>query len=84
MLFALVDPHLLNLDLYPHPMHCNQAPDIWGVSNLFNTLNQVREHAWAWKVSYNEERPHAALGNIPQAEFKQLVTAEISNNELCA
>lgn len=53
-------------------------------ANLFHTLNQVREHAWAWKVSYNEERPHAALGNIPPAEFKQLVTAEISNNELCA
>jgi len=53
-------------------------------ANLFHTLSQVREIAWAWKISYNEERPHAALGNIPPLEFKRLITAEVSSNELCA
>ena len=53
-------------------------------ANLFHTLEQVREIAWAWMINYNEERPHAALGNIPPAEFKRLVTAEISSNKLCA
>ena len=53
-------------------------------ANLFHTLEQVREITWAWMISYNEERPHAALGNIPPTEFKQLVTAEISSNKLCA
>jgi putative transposase len=53
-------------------------------ANLFKTLSQVRGLAWAWKISYNEERPHAALGNIPPAEFKRLVATEISSNELCA
>ena len=53
-------------------------------ANLFRTLGEVREIAWAWQISYNEERPHAALGNIPPAEFKRLITAGDSINQLCA
>ena len=53
-------------------------------ANLFHTPEQVREITWAWMISYNGERPHAALGNIPPTDFKQLVTAEISSNRLCA
>ncbi len=53
-------------------------------AHLFRTLNEVREIAWAWQISYNEERPHAALGNVPPAEFKRLLTAENSINQLCA
>ena len=41
--------------------------------NLFNRLDEVRELSWAWMLSYNEERPHESLGNIPPNEFiKQL------------
>ncbi|MBA2380091.1 MAG: transposase, partial [Blastocatellia bacterium] len=29
-----------------------------------------------WLLSYNEERPHSSLGNIPPAEFKRRLTAE--------
>ena len=53
-------------------------------ANIFSSLGQVREFAWAWLLSYNEERPHAALGNIPPAEFKRLVTVENSSIPLCA
>lgn len=53
-------------------------------ANIFSSLGQVRERAWAWLLSYNEERPHAALGNIPPAEFKRLVTVENSSIPLCA
>ena len=53
-------------------------------ANLFRTLSEVREIAWAWQISYNEERPHAALGNVPPAEFKRLLTAGNSINQLCA
>ena len=53
-------------------------------ANIFSSLGQVRELAWAWLLSYNEERPHAALGNIPPAEFKRLVTVENSSIPLCA
>ena len=53
-------------------------------ANLFHSLNQVRELSWAWRITYNEERPHESLGNVTPAEFKQLVTTEISSNELCA
>ncbi|WP_173481483.1 MULTISPECIES: integrase core domain-containing protein, partial [unclassified Marinobacterium] len=37
-----------------------------------------------WRITYNEERPHESLGNVTPAEFKELVTTEISSNELCA
>ena len=41
--------------------------------HLFERLNQVRELSWVWKQSYNEERPHESLGNIPPLEFRQLI-----------
>jgi len=53
-------------------------------AHIFHTLEQVREIAWAWRITYNEERPHQSLGNITPAEFKRLATAEIPINQLCA
>ncbi len=52
--------------------------------HLFANLNEVREISWAWRLSYNEERPHQSLGNIPPAEFKRQLNAENSSLELCA
>jgi len=51
--------------------------------HLFSNLNQVRELSWAWRLTYNEERPHKSLGNIPPAEFKRRLNAENSSLELC-
>lgn len=42
---------------------------------LFSSLSQVRELSWAWMISYNEERPHESLGNIPPSEFKRQLAA---------
>ena len=53
-------------------------------AHLFKTLRQVRELSWAWQQSYNEERPHAALGNLPPLEFKRRILAGNSSLELCA
>ena len=53
-------------------------------AHIFHTLEQVREIAWAWRITYNEERPHQSLGNITPADFKRLATAEIPINQLCA
>ena len=46
--------------------------------HIFATLSQVRDISWAWLLSYNEERPHSSLGNIPPAEFKRRLTTENS------
>ena len=46
-------------------------------ANLFKTLSEIRETAWAWQISYNEDRSNPALGNVLPAEFKRLLTAEI-------
>jgi len=51
--------------------------------HIFSTLSQVRDISWAWLLSYNEERPHSSLGNIPPAEFKRRLLAENSTLELC-
>lgn len=51
--------------------------------HVFSTLAQVRDISWAWLLSYNEERPHKSLGNIPPAEFKRRLTTENSSLELC-
>ena len=53
-------------------------------ANVFSSLGQVRELAWAWLLSYNEERPHALLGSISSAEFKRLVTVGNPSIPLCA
>jgi len=50
--------------------------------HIFSTLSQVRDISWAWLLSYNEERPHRSLGNIPPAEFKRRLLAENSSLEL--
>lgn len=51
--------------------------------HIFSTLSQVRDISWAWMLSYNEERPHSSLGNIPPAEFKRRLLAEDSSLDLC-
>ena len=40
-------------------------------AHVFGSLNQVREIVQEWMTSYNEERPHEALGNLPPALFRQ-------------
>jgi putative transposase len=51
-------------------------------SNLFDDLNEVREITWKWMLSYNEERPHDALGGLPPVAFREMVEAENSTLEL--
>ncbi len=51
--------------------------------HIFSTISQVRDISWAWLLSYNEERPHSSLGNIPPAEFKRRLLAENSSLDLC-
>src|ERR1700674_932214 len=46
---------------------------------LFEDLDQVREISHEWLASYNEERPHDALGSLPPALFRQRVTAARSS-----
>lgn len=36
---------------------------------LFFTLDEVRMLAEQWRMDYNLERPHAALGFVPPAEY---------------
>lgn len=50
--------------------------------HIFSDLSQVRDLSWAWMLSYNEERPHSSLGNIPPAEFKRRLLTKNSSLDL--
>jgi len=45
---------------------------------LFESLHQVREMAWLWRLDYNEQRPHESLGNLPPAVYR----AKLENSSL--
>jgi putative transposase len=50
---------------------------------LFTSLDEVREITHQWLQSYNEERPHDALGNLPPAVFRErLLAGKNSTSEL--
>ncbi len=36
---------------------------------LFESLSEVREQTYWWRIGYNEERPHDALGNLTPAKY---------------
>ena len=40
-------------------------------AHLFGSLSQVRDIVHNWIISYNEERPHAALENLPPTVFRK-------------
>ncbi len=48
---------------------------------LFEDLDQVREITQEWLTTYNERRPHNALGGLPPAVFRRRKTAGISTYE---
>ena len=51
-------------------------------SYLFVDLDEVRQITWEWLMSYNEERPHDALGGLPPAVFRERKEAENSTLEM--
>jgi putative transposase len=40
-------------------------------AHVFTSLSEVREIVHEWMTTYNEERPHEALGNVPPRIFSQ-------------
>ena len=51
-------------------------------SYLFDDLEQVREITEAWLKTYNEVRPHDALGRLPPVVFRARLKARNSTSEL--
>ncbi|MFW2386664.1 MAG: integrase core domain-containing protein [Akkermansiaceae bacterium] len=39
---------------------------------MFDELEAVRDLSWEWMISYNEERPHAALNNLTPSQYSNL------------
>jgi len=51
-------------------------------AHLFSTSDQIRKISEEWTMTYNEYRPHDALGRIPPAMFKRKLELENSSLEL--
>jgi len=49
---------------------------------VFCDLDEVRQITREWLRSYNEERPHDALGSLPPALYREQLTAKNSTTEL--
>lgn len=45
--------------------------------NWFAHVHDAREKVEAWRVDYNETRPHSSLGNLTPAEFAQKARAPL-------
>lgn len=52
-------------------------------AHVFGSLSQVREIVHEWMTSYNEERPHQSLGNLPPSLFRQQQTHSNTRPNLC-
>jgi len=49
---------------------------------LFASLDEVREITYEWMESYNERRPHDALGGLPPSVYREMITREVSLSEV--
>ena len=49
---------------------------------LFESVKQVQEMSWHWRIDYNEERPHDSLGGLPPSIYRQTLELENSNLEV--
>lgn len=50
--------------------------------NLFETLDEARRIIEAWRVDYNEERPHSSLENLTPKEFLERHYASVDGDSL--
>jgi putative transposase len=46
---------------------------------LFASLDEVREITHQWIITYNEERPHDALGNLPPKAYRERLLAGLNS-----
>jgi putative transposase len=46
---------------------------------LFESISQVRDMAWYWRIDYNEERPHDSLGGLLPSVYREKLKLENSN-----
>jgi putative transposase len=40
-------------------------------ANVFVSLHDARQKIEAWRIDYNEHRPHGSLGNVTPREFAE-------------
>lgn len=51
-------------------------------ANLFESLDEVREITYEWMESYNERRPHDALGDLQPTVYRERISREVSPSQV--
>ena len=64
----------------PEQIRLDNGPELISDAFLFDSLSQVSEMAWVWRLDYNDERPYESPGNLPPSVYRQKL--ENSNLQL--
>ena len=70
MLLRYIQPGKPNQNAYIERFNKTYRTEVLD-AHLFEDLEQVRDITDLWLQSYNEERPHESLGNLPPSVFRQ-------------
>lgn len=68
MIIQYIEPGKPNQNAYIERFNRTYREELLNLY-IFESLSEVREKTYWWRIGYNEERPHDALGNMTPAKY---------------
>ena len=70
MIIRYIEPGKPNQNAYIERFNRTYREELLSLY-LFESLSDVRERTYWWRIAYNEERPHDALGDMTPAQYME-------------